>query len=95
MAFLDSLSRMAKNVSDKTEDAIGINKLNAGIAKAKNTIEDANSQLAEHYYKLYKRGTVLDETAQALCESIDECYTAIRQAEAQIESIKASRQTEK
>lgn len=50
MAFFDKINSIAKNVGDKTGDAIEMAKINARIASERSAMNDIYRQLGEAYY---------------------------------------------
>ena len=92
MAIFDKIGAAAKNLADKTNDAIEINKINSKIGSEKNKAAALKVQLGELYWEKFEAGAALDEDAQALCAQIVECMDAIRGYEAEIVRIKVENQ---
>lgn len=89
MAFLDKLNDFAKNIGDKTGDAIETTKLNSKISSEKKEISRLMQKIGEAYYEKYKNG---EQPAPELLEcftEIDAHNVAISEAQAEIDKIKA------
>ncbi len=92
MAFLDKLNTIAKNVGEKTGDAIEITKLNAKIASEKSAMAELYKQLGEKIYEKYTAGAYQDEDMTALFASVDGRKAAIAEAEGKITAIREENQ---
>ena len=86
---LDKLSNLAKNVSDKTNEAIEITKLNSKISSEQNAISAVMKQIGEFYYNKYAETGTADEEIIKFCETIDGHNAAINEAKREIARIKA------
>ena len=62
MDFLDKIGNIAKNIGDRTNDAIEITKLNAKIASEKNAVGEDLKKIGEFYYKKFAGGLIADTT---------------------------------
>ena len=51
MDFLDKIGNIAKNIGDRTNDAIEITKLNAKISSEKNAAAEELNKIGDFYYK--------------------------------------------
>jgi membrane protease subunit (stomatin/prohibitin family) len=89
MAFFDKVSSVAKNISDKTGEAIEITKLNSKISSEKNAIEGVCKKIGEYYYQQHKDGESLPEEVAAMCTEIYGHYMMIDDLKAEIERIKS------
>lgn len=89
MAFFDKLSEMAKNIGDKTNDAIETTKLNSKINGEKKAIEAEMSKLGACVYAMHTAGSPFEGEAAEICSVIDEHNRAIAEIQAEIERIKA------
>lgn len=88
MAFLDKLSSIAKDVTEKAGDAVEITKLKAKVSKEKSAIEDSLKKLGEYYLEKCNAGEEVDETVKAICDEIAEKNKSIEELMAQIASVK-------
>ena len=88
MAFFDKLNQVAKNIGDKTSDAIETTRLNSKIAAEKLAANEELLKIGQHYYDLYLAG-------QAEVEILEYCQAAklhldtADQLQAEIDRIKA------
>jgi len=90
MAFFDKLNDIAKNIGDKTGEAIETTKLNSKISSEGKEIAKLQQKIGEFYYGQYKSGgKPADELIDILAE-IDVHNTAIAEAEAEINRIKSA-----
>ncbi len=89
MAFLDKLNTIAKNVGEKTGDAIEITKLNAKISGEKSAISELYKQLGEKIYEKYAAGAYQDIDMAELFDAVDARKANIADAEEKISAIKA------
>ena len=69
MAFFDKLNQVAKNIGDKTSDAIETTRLNSKIAAEKLAANEELLKIGQHYYDLYLAG-------QAEVEILEYCQAA-------------------
>jgi predicted nucleic acid-binding Zn ribbon protein len=92
MAFFDKLNSFAKNVGDKTKEAMEISRLNTKIRTEKAAIEAAYKKLGEHFYDKHTAGEVYDEAAEEIFAAIDASNSAIADLEAEIARIRAERE---
>lgn len=88
MAFLDKLSSMAKDVTDKAGEAVEITKLKAKVGKEKSAIEDSLKKIGEYYLDKCNVGEVSDEVVKVMCAEIAEKNKSIEDLLAQIAAIK-------
>ena len=89
MAFFDKLNQVAKNLGDKTSDAIETTKLNSKIHSERNAAGEELKKIGEYYYNVYlSGGCVADEVLEA-CQKAKAHYDAIEAAKAEINDIKA------
>ena len=89
MAFFDKLGDFAKNIGDKTSDAIETNKLNGKINTEKTAITECLRKIGDYYYDKHKEGAAGDEGIADLLATIDGHHQAIADLQAEIERIKA------
>lgn len=90
MAFFDKINSIAKNVGDKTGDAIEMAKINARIASERSAMNDIYRQLGEAYYAHRINGGEGEPVeAAAIYSQLDQRTAAIDEAQKQIVAIKA------
>lgn len=95
MAFLDKLGDLAKNLGDKTSDAIETGKLNSRINAEKAAAGEELKKIGEHYYNLYLAGGQTAPEVLAFCEAAKAHDEAAAEAQAEIDRIKAENEAEK
>ncbi|MPM93494.1 hypothetical protein SDC9_140632 [bioreactor metagenome] len=95
MAFFDKVGNMAKNISDRTGDAIEVTKLQAKIGNERNAMAEQMRKLGEYYYIKHNKGEQLEESALEFCKVIDEHWKQITEAQAKIDKIKSDNETQK
>jgi DNA-directed RNA polymerase subunit RPC12/RpoP len=88
MALFDKLNDLARNIGDKTTDAIETTKLNSKINSEKTAITEITRQLGDFYYQKHAAGETLDPGVTELCAAIDGHNQAIAAAQAEIAKIK-------
>lgn len=88
MDFLDKIGNIAKNIGDRTNDAIEITKLNAKISSEKNAAAEELNKIGDFYYKKFAGEEPIDTEIQDFCAAAAAHYEAIEQAKAEIERIK-------
>lgn len=91
MAFLDKLNQVAKNIGDKTNDAIETTKLNSKINAEKSAAAEDLKKIGEHYYSLFAASGEATPEVLELCQSAKAHYDAAVEAQAEIERIKAEK----
>ena len=95
MAFFDKLNQVAKNLGDKTTDAIETTKLNTKIHTERNAAETELKKIGEYYYNVYVSGGSVAMEVLEFCENAKAHYDAIEGAQAGIQQIKAENETVK
>ncbi len=89
MAFFDKLNQVAKNIGDKTGDAIEIGKLNSKIKAEQAAAAEDFKQIGEYYYNLFLvQGNAVPEVLD-FCQSAKAHFDAIAEAQSKIDRIKA------
>ena len=88
MDLFDKIGNIAKNIGDRTNDAIEITKLNAKIATEKSAVAEDLKKIGEFYYKKFADEEPIDTEIQEFCDNAASHYEAIEQAQAEIERIK-------
>lgn len=92
MAFFDKLNDFAKNVGDKTKEAMETSKLNAKIRTENANIDSAYKKLGAYFYEKHTAGAIQDEEAEEFFEAINASKAAIVEFEAEIAQIKAEKE---
>ena len=89
MAFFDKLSDFAKNIGDKTTDAIETGKLNSKVNSEKNLAGEELKKIGEVYYNLWlETGESVPESLE-LFQNAKAHYDAAAEAQAEIDRIRA------
>lgn len=94
MAFFDKINDFAKNISDKTSDAIETSKLNSKIAAEKLAANEELLKIGQHYYDLYLAGQA-EEAILSFCEAAKGHLDAAEQMQGEIDRIKAENEAAK
>ena len=94
MAFFDKLGDFAKNIGDRTGDAIETGKLNSKINQEKNLASEEWKKIGEFYYNFYINGGEVDSGVLEFCEAAKTHLTAAEEAKAEIERIKAENEAQ-
>ncbi len=94
MAFFDKINDFAKDISDKTSDAIETTRLNGKIASEKLAANEELLKIGQHYYDLFLSGQA-DEAIIPLCEAAKTHLDAADQFQAEIDRIKAENEAAK
>lgn len=95
MAFFEKIGDLAKNLGDKTNDAIETSKLNSKINAEKTAAAGELEKIGAFYYE---RFTVSGEAAPEVlefCQAAKAHYDAAAEAQAEIDRIKAENEAEK
>ncbi len=90
MAFLDKLNDLAKNIGDKTGDAIETGRLNSKIAADKKEIAALMQKTGEYYYEKYKNGDVPPEEIRDYFAAADEKNVQISEYQSEINRLRAA-----
>lgn len=88
MAFFDKLNQVAKNIGDKTNDAIETTKLNSKINSEKAAADTELCKIGAFYYERFARSGEVDPEILEFCRSAKSHYDAAAKAQAEIERIK-------
>ena len=99
MGFFDQLGDVAKNlgaaagdlakqVSDKTNDALEISKLNSKIAAERLEIEKEKKKISEALFDKFAKGEEVPEEIKEFCENIKARFQNIDSLNAEIEKVK-------
>ena len=85
---MDKFANMAKNAADKTNDLIGIGKLNLKINEEKDKISAAKLKIGEYYWKQCLNNALLDPEPMEYCSQISDAIKAIESCENEIRGLK-------
>lgn len=95
MVFFNKFEDLAKNLGDKTSDAIEIGKLNNRINSKKAAVGEELKKIGEHYYNLFlAEGQATPEVLE-FCEAAKAHNEAVAEAQAEINRIKAENEVAK
>ena len=101
MGFLDQLGDVAKSISksagdfakqvgDKTNDALEINKLNTKISAENAEIEKEKKKLSDALFERFSRGEDIPQEVKEFCENIKSHLINIDGFKEEIEKVKAA-----
>ena len=95
MAFFDKLGDLAKNISEKTTDAIETGKFASKANSEKNLAGEELKKIGEYYYNLWlESGEIVPEVLE-FCAAAKAHYDAAAEAQAEIERIRAENEAAK
>ena len=89
MAFFDKINQVAKNIGDKTNDAIENTKLNQKINSEKAAAGEDFKKIGEYYYNVYLSGGGVAPEVLEFCQSAKLHLDSAAAAQADIERNKA------
>ncbi len=89
MAFFDKLNDFAKNIGERTNEAIETGKLNSRINAERSAAGEDMKKIGEHYYSLFAAGGEVAPEVLELCQSAKTHLDAADEAAAEIERIRA------
>ena len=89
MAFFDKLNDFAKNISDKTTDAIETGKLQSKVNSEKNLAGEELKKIGEFYYNAWLNGGEIAPEVLEICTAAKAHYDAAGEAQAEIDRIRA------
>ena len=95
MAFFDKLNDFAKNIGDKTTDAIETGKLNSKVNAEKNLAGEELKKIGAYYYEKFAAGEAVDPAVQEFCLAAKAHYDAADAAQAEIENIRLENEAQK
>ena len=95
MAFFDKLSDFAKNIGDKTTDAIETGKLTAKISSEKNLAGEELKKIGEFYYNAWLNGGEIAPELLEICTAAKAHYDTAAEAQAEIDRIRAENEAAK
>ncbi len=90
MAFLDKINQVAKNIGDKTNDAIENTKLTAKINSEKNAATEDFKKIGEYYYNVFVSGGEVAPEVYDFCQSAKLHLDSAAAAQAEIDQNKVS-----
>lgn len=91
MAFFDKLNDIAKNIGDKTSEAIETTKLNNTIHSEKKAATEDFKKIGEYYYNQFiaeGEGAIAADVLE-VCQSAKAHFDRIQETQAEIDRIKA------
>lgn len=88
MALFDRLSEMAKNLGDKTNDAIEMTKLNNKISAEKSAADAELRKIGAVYYDRYLQTGETEAEILEFCQTAKAHYEAAEAAQSEIERIR-------
>lgn len=95
MALFDKLSDLAKNISEKTTDAIETGKLTNKINSEKNLAGEELKKIGAFYYERYMESGEAAPEVLEFCENAKAHYDAAEEAQAEINRIRAESEAAK
>ena len=95
MAFFDKLNDFAKNISDKTTDAIETGKLQSKANSEKNLAGEELKKIGEFYYNAWLNGGEIAPEVLDFCTAAKAHYDAAAEAQAEIDRIRAENEAAK
>ena len=95
MAFFDRLNDFAKNLSDKTTDAIETGKLQSRVNSEKNLVGEELKKIGEFYYRLWLEGGETEPEVLEFCVSAKAHDDAATEAQGEIDRIRAENEAAK
>ena len=95
MAFFDKLSDFAKNIGDKTTDAIETGKLQSKVNSEKNLAGEELKKIGEFYYNAWLNGGEIAPEVLEICTAARAHYDAAGEAQAEIDRIRAENEAAK
>ena len=95
MALFDKLSDFAKNIGDRTTDAIETGKLNSKVNTEKNLAGEELKKIGEYYYNLWLESGEIAPEVLEFCAAAKAHYDAAAEAQAEIERIRAENEAAK
>ena len=95
MAFLDKLNKLAKNIEDKTGDAIELSKHSATITSSEHGFHSDIKKIGEFYYEFFLNGGQVEPNILSVLQSAKAHQDAIASARAEIERINAENAAER
>jgi len=88
MAFLDKLSSVAKDMTEKAGDVVEITKLKSKVSKEKSAIDEVLQKIGGYYLDKFTAGEEMDEAVAVMCKEIAERNKTIEDLMDQIAAVK-------
>ena len=95
MAFFDKLGDLAKNISEKTTDAIETGKFASKANSEKNLAGEELKKIGEYYYNLWLESGEIAPEVLEFCAAAKAHYDAAAEAQAEIDRIRAENEAAK
>ncbi len=95
MAFLEKLNKLAKNIEDKTGDAMELSALNGKIVTAEHAFNQDIIKIGQFYYEFFLAGGTVEPNILAVAQSAKAHTEEAAAAKAEIERINAENEAEK
>ena len=95
MAFFDKLGDLAKNISEKTTDAIETGKLNSKVNTEKNLAGEELKKIGEFYYNAWLESGEIAPEVLEICTAAKAHFDAAAEAQAEIDRIRAENEAAK
>ena len=89
MAFLETINKLAKELGERTGEAMEISRLNAIVGTEEQNFEEAIQKIGEFYYEFYLAGGRLEPNIRAVAAAATEHRENAARAKADIERITA------
>ena len=95
MAFFDKLNDLARNITEKTNDAIETSKLSSQVTSARAAAGEELKKIGQFYYDQYAAGEAVDPAIGAFCQAAQAHFEAAGQAQGEIDRIRAEAEAAK
>lgn len=95
MALFDKLNDLARNITDKTTDAIETGKFAAKVNSEKNLAGAELKKIGEYYYGIFASGGEVTPEILEFCIAAKTHYDAAAAAQAEIDRIRAENEAER
>lgn len=95
MALLDKLNKLAKNIEEKTGDAIELSKHSATITSSEHGFNSDIKKIGEFYYEFFINGGQVEPNILPVLQSAKAHQEAIAEAKSEIERINAENAAER
>ena len=95
MALFDKLNDFARNITDKTTDAIETGKFASKVNSEKNLAGAELKKIGEYYYGIFAGGGEVAPEILEFCTAAKAHYDAAAEAQAEIDRIRAENEAER
>ena len=95
MALFDRLNDLARNITDKTTDAIETGKFASKANNEKNLAGGELKKIGEYYYGIFAAGGEVAPEILEFCTAAKAHYDAAAEAQAEIDRIRAENEAER